>query len=440
MTLALLLLGCGGGEALTDAQLRDPESCAECHPSHYREWSGSMHAYAADDPVFIAMNERGQRETNGELGSFCVNCHAPVAVELGLTTDGLNLDELPQSAKGVTCWYCHTVDAVEGTHNNPLRLAADGLLRGGIVDPRDPVAHEGAYSALHDRNQLESADLCGSCHDIVTGHGAHIERTYLEWQESLYSSPDVGFKLTCGACHMRGRDDVAADVDGVPLRRVHDHSMPGVDLALIKWPEAEAQRAAVQDSLDSTVRASLCASQVAGLGLATITLENVAAGHTFPSGASAERRVWVEVVAYDDAGNIGFQSGVLADDMPLDQLEDANLWTLHDTLLDDIGQPVHMFWEAYDYTSFGLAAPARGSAVGDTAGHQSRNYVIADFEAARITMALKIRAIGHDVLDDLVESGDLDATLRSETMTLAGTVLEWTPETGVPSGDLTCVQ
>jgi hypothetical protein len=166
----------------------------------------------------------------------------------------------------------------------------------------------------------------------------------------------------------------------------------------------------------------------------------VAAGHTFPSGASAERRVWVEVVAYDDAGNIGFQSGVLADDMPLDQLEDANLWTLHDTLLDDIGQPVHMFWEAYDYTSFGLAAPARGSAVGDTAGHQSRNYVIADFEAARITMALKIRAIGHDVLDDLVESGDLDATLRSETMTLAGTVLEWTPETGVPSGDLTCVQ
>ena len=113
---------------------------------------------------------------------------------------------------------------------------------------------------------------------------------------------------------------------------------------------------------------------------------------------------------------------------------------IDDTLLDDIGQPVHMFWEAYDYTSFGLAAPARGSAVGDTAGHQSRNYVIADFEAARITMALKIRAIGHDLLDDLVESGDLDATLRSETMTLAGTVLEWTPETGVPSGDLTCVQ
>ena len=43
-----------------------------------------MHAYAAEDPVFLAMNQRGQRETNGELGDFCVQCHAPVAVHVGL--------------------------------------------------------------------------------------------------------------------------------------------------------------------------------------------------------------------------------------------------------------------------------------------------------------------------------------------------------------------
>ena len=30
--------------------------------------------------VFLAMNERGQRETGGQLGPFCVNCHAPLAV------------------------------------------------------------------------------------------------------------------------------------------------------------------------------------------------------------------------------------------------------------------------------------------------------------------------------------------------------------------------
>ena len=73
-----------------------------------------MHAYAAEDPVFLAMNARGQRETNGALGDFCVKCHAPLAVELGLTTDGLNLGEIPPHLAGVTCFFCHTVESVEG--------------------------------------------------------------------------------------------------------------------------------------------------------------------------------------------------------------------------------------------------------------------------------------------------------------------------------------
>ena len=40
-------------------------------PQHYDAWQRSMHAYAADDPVFIAMNQRGQRLTAGRLGKFC---------------------------------------------------------------------------------------------------------------------------------------------------------------------------------------------------------------------------------------------------------------------------------------------------------------------------------------------------------------------------------
>ena len=61
-----------------------------------------MHAYASTDPVFLAMNQRGQRETNGELGSFCVQCHAPMALRTGATTDGLNLKTLPEHLQGVT--------------------------------------------------------------------------------------------------------------------------------------------------------------------------------------------------------------------------------------------------------------------------------------------------------------------------------------------------
>src|SRR5439155_8964026 len=76
---------------LARAELLKPETCKTCHQDHFREWSGSMHAYASDDPVFLAMNKRGQRETAGALGAFCVNCHAPMAVREGATKDGLNL-------------------------------------------------------------------------------------------------------------------------------------------------------------------------------------------------------------------------------------------------------------------------------------------------------------------------------------------------------------
>ena len=72
-----------------------------------------MHAYASEDPVFRALNALGQAETNGELGDFCVQCHAPLAVELGLTTDGLELDEVPEHLRGIGCTFCHQVDAVE---------------------------------------------------------------------------------------------------------------------------------------------------------------------------------------------------------------------------------------------------------------------------------------------------------------------------------------
>src|SRR5258708_1430151 len=49
-------------------RLLNPETCKDCHADHYKEWSGSMHAYASTDPIFRAMNARGQRETKGELG------------------------------------------------------------------------------------------------------------------------------------------------------------------------------------------------------------------------------------------------------------------------------------------------------------------------------------------------------------------------------------
>jgi nitrate/TMAO reductase-like tetraheme cytochrome c subunit len=177
-TLPFVVGACGDNEGLSIDEIMKPETCVTCHPKHFKEWSGSMHAYAADDPVFIAMNKRGQRETNGALGDFCVQCHAPMALRLGLTSNGLNMAEVPQWAKGVTCYFCHNAKSVEGTHNAPIVLFNDAVMRGGIKNPVANNAHRSEFSGVVDSDSADSSAMCGSCHDIVTQKGVHLERTF----------------------------------------------------------------------------------------------------------------------------------------------------------------------------------------------------------------------------------------------------------------------
>ncbi len=416
------------------AQLMDPATCAPCHAEHYREWSGSMHAYAADDPVFLAMNARGQRETGGALGDFCVSCHAPMAVRTGATTDGTNLDEVPQHLKGVTCYFCHSVEAVEGTHNNPLRLATDGVMRGGLREPVDSGFHASAYSPLHDRNRMESSDLCGSCHDIVAPPGAHIERTFHEWRGSVFGRAGSPSALTCGGCHMDGRDAAVAAGADMPIRRAHSHAMPGVDVALTEWPQRDEQRAAIQALLDTTVRAELCVWPHAGGADVQVLLENVAAGHSFPSGAAQDRRAWLELVAEaDDA--VLFETGRAAEGQPLASLDDPHLWVFGDKMRDAAGQPTHDFWEAASYESELLPAATALSPLDpawiDT--HVIRTFGVVG-APSRVEMRLKLRPIALDVIDDLIASGDLDPKHRDAlpTFTLKATELVWTPDLDTP--------
>lgn len=430
--------GCdGGAQPLTREQLQDPAECQTCHPDHYREWSGSMHAYAAEDPVFVAMNARGQRETGGALGDFCVRCHAPMATLSGATKDGLNLADLPAAQRGVTCYFCHSVTGVEGAHNNPLTLAEDGVLRGGIADPVDGGAHESMYSELHDRTRMESSSLCGSCHDIVTPAGVHLERTYEEWQETLFSKEQS--RLTCGECHMEGRSGTAADAPGVKLRRVHSHAAPGVDLALTPFPEREAQRELVQRSLDSTLAAQLCVRGAGSPGATILAvLDNVGAGHKWPSGAAQDRRAWVEIIAYSGDEEV-YRSGVVEEGGSVSELADPDVWWMRDCLLDGSGARVHMFWEAADLDSNLLPGPVTSDPT-DPAyyeTHRVRTFPrptsvpsSLDTPPDRVTMRVRLVPVGLDVLDDLIASGDLDPAVRGAmtSFTLASTELVWTAE------------
>jgi hypothetical protein len=237
---------------------------------------------------------------------------------------------------------------------------------------------------------------------------------------------------------MDGRKGVAADAPGVGVRRVHAHNWPGVDTALTEFPEQDAQKAAVQAALDTTLQAALCVKGSAGAATIQVVLDNVGAGHSWPSGSAQDRRAWVELVAYAD-GQPVYQSGVVPEGTSVTALSDPDLWLIRDCILDESQSEVHMFWEAGCYDSNLLPGPV-------TNVQTDPNYYLTHVMRAfprptstpsviampdRVTMRVRLVPIGLDVLDDLIASGDLDPAVKAKmpTYTLSGSELEWTPDT-----------
>jgi hypothetical protein len=120
----------------------------------------SMHAYAADDPVFLALN----RAANGRPTARSVTS-ASSATRRSRSAQGSPPTAQPGRraawAKGVTCYFCH--NAVDGHRRSqqpdPPRRRRQ-TMRGGLRDPIGSPAHRTAYSNLLDATK---ADLVASC-------------------------------------------------------------------------------------------------------------------------------------------------------------------------------------------------------------------------------------------------------------------------------------
>ena len=400
--MCLWLFACTDNPAQTDhldanlENLLKPETCAGCHPEHYREWSGSMHAYASTDPIFLAMNQRGQRETGGELGAFCVQCHAPLALALGQTFDGLNLEAVPSHLQGVTCAFCHSViDAGHAKHNNPLNVQLDGILAGPIHDPLPTDAHGSRYSPLLDSGHPSSARMCGVCHDVVVPSGHHLERTFAEWETSSYAASAT----TCGDCHLPGYLGKVANLEDAPIRTIHSHAMPAVDLALTPFPETRAQKFAVQASLDPVVGARLCVQERASETTVELQLWNRIAGHSFPSGSTQDRRLQVQL--------IGLVNG--------ESTWRDTSWTLGRKMLGAQGERVLMFWEAHQSIGEVLPAPCANKANHDCAENIVRyRSFSAPMRLDEVQVQVRLDPMENEVLESLIDSGDLDPSFLSK--------------------------
>jgi len=468
-SMALLLWACeassSGTEqpALTRSELLDPTTCKDCHPKHYEQWSASMHAYATEDPVFVAMNKRGQEETNGELGTFCVNCHAPMAVRenafAGLGTDKFgDVEALPEQLKGVTCYFCHNATGVGEPHNNGnVTLANDDVMRGAISNALEPSVHKVAYSEFHDPTKLQSSLMCGTCHDIVTPRGLHLERTFEEYSQSIQSEPGAFF-ASCQDCHMGRNEDrqVIATKTGRPgeltnNRTLHPHLWPAVDLPLTEWPHAEAMRSAIEQCEFKRTLSYRTLELLPGpLGQLRIALESEA-GHNTPSGAAQDRRMWVELTGYDANNNELFALGRIADQAVEEPEGERHPCMFREYMLDETGAETHDFWEGASLdASRGQLLPFKKIGSSVMPGFHSKECLFqpplsaAVEPAHHVEMHVRMRPMGMDVLNDLVSTGHLspDIPPRMQTLSVERSTFLFRPETQlyerISTGDGDC--
>jgi hypothetical protein len=404
-----------------------------------------MHAYSARDPVFLAMNRRGQRETHGALGDFCIKCHAPMAVVDKRTKDGLDLERLPDIDRGVSCYFCHNVTGIEGDHNAMLHVANDTTMRGPIRDPHQPGAHRAEFSEMFEDTSPKSTAVCGGCHDIVTPTGVHLERTLQEYRSGIFSKSATGAPPafdSCVGCHMPGQKGFAASLPGLDVRLVHEHLWPGLDVPLTDFPHRDAMRSAVEEcQLGKSVYLTLEATPP---DLFSFQIETNA-GHDQPSGAAQDRRMWLEVLAYDASGKLldrvssgNIADGEIEDRSRDDPRRDPQLVMFRDRIYDSQGKPVHMFWQAAMSSAHPQGYESNVLPVATTTYIQGKHVVLKQYRIsgtdgppARVTARLRVRPIGVDVLQDLVDSGDLDPAIVAQMPTLTfGAQIDWTPESG----------
>ncbi|MBI4605111.1 MAG: hypothetical protein HY721_24370 [Planctomycetes bacterium] len=335
---------------LRTEDFKGPQTCAACHPRHYLEWRGSAHAYSAVDPLVQACNRKALRDTEGKIGAFCVNCHAPLgarARELSAAPD-MEKEGSPLSRKGISCEVCHRIDAPppgKPIANASFELRAGNAFHGRLHEPAPTPAHESVTSEL-----IGKSDFCGSCHDVLH-NGALLEKSFAQWSGSVHKERND----KCHDCHMLRYSGQAA-VDGPYRDTLHRHNFPGVTIPLVPFPNRGYQTEQVQALLRTAARMVVIVPPAARAGgelLVTVRVKNSGAGHNIPTGLANERQMWIEVAVTDGEGRPVFRSGHL--DPNGDLLDhhseiapgaDPFLVSFSDRFLDAEGKEVPFIWLA----------------------------------------------------------------------------------------------
>ncbi|MCX4239277.1 multiheme c-type cytochrome [Paraliomyxa miuraensis] len=278
-------------------------TCGACHVQHYAEWLESGMGKSSELSYFLIDLYQASLDIRGappDDVAQCLHCHAPLAV-MGPEPDLAMARDISQ--EGVNCDVCHT--AVEAHPNDApgmIRWDPTGPKRGPLPGSEDATIFSGgdsgidlgtppAVSPFHKtaRSPLhESSDLCGACHmSLWPTNALPIDWTYAEWARSPWAAEGK----TCQSCHMPTYEGSAAPQ--APVRKnLHRHTFPG-------GGDVELVRSAAQLELEA--QAHYAGHEV------TVRVENVGAGHAFPTGNATAPVVFLELVALGADGSEVFR-------------------------------------------------------------------------------------------------------------------------------------